>query len=80
MDAEEGISTCVLHYRKDGSSFWNFVSLQPVVLLLNPERYTLNPKPQTLNPKPYGSSFWNVVCLQPVVRFASGAWCLGLGA
>jgi len=30
METHQAVSTCVLNYRKDGRSFWNHLSLQPV--------------------------------------------------
>jgi len=33
------ISTCILNYRKDGSKFWNYISLQPVLDMHQELRY-----------------------------------------
>mmetsp|Transcript_50369 Transcript_50369/g.157313 ORF Transcript_50369/g.157313 Transcript_50369/m.157313 type:complete len:751 (-) Transcript_50369:105-2357(-) len=30
METHQAVSTCILNYRKDGRSFWNHLSLQPV--------------------------------------------------
>ncbi|KAJ1485789.1 hypothetical protein T484DRAFT_1619836, partial [Baffinella frigidus] len=30
LAAQESVSTCILNYREDGTTFWNHLSLQPV--------------------------------------------------